>query len=179
MTKTIVLFAAVALVPTFVPTLAAAGPSAATAAQVQPPARGSAPAGPPTTPLPAGAKIAFVNLQYVASNSAEGKADNAKVEALIKKKQGEAAANQKTQQDAQRFQQEAQQEVQKLQQELQADFQRKLTPIVQQLAQEKHLSLLLSAQDAGIIWAEPGLDLTAEVIKRLDSATSAPKAPAK
>ena len=41
------------------------------------------------------------------------------------------------------------------------------------MAQEKHLSMLLSAQDAGLIWAEPGLDLTAEAIKRLDAAPAA------
>ncbi len=154
----------------------AAGPSFA---QVAPPARGpsAAPAAP--APFPAGAKVAFVNVQAIAANSTEGKAANAKIESLVKKKQGEAAANQKTPQDAQRFQQEAQQEVQKLQQELQGEFQRKLVPILQQMAQEKHLSMLLSAQDAGLIWAEPGLDLTAEAIKRLDASTAAPAAPKK
>jgi len=128
--------------------------------------------GPPQAPLPAGAKIAYVNIQYIAANSAEGKAANAKVEALVKKKQSEAAT-QKTPQDAQRFQQQAQAEVQKLQTDLQSDFQKKLLPILQQLAQDKHLSMLMSAADAGLIWAEPGLDLTAEAIKRLDAATIA------
>ena len=145
-------------------------------AQVAPPAGRSTapPAAPAPVPLPAGAKIAYVNVQAIAANSAEGKAANAKIEALVKKKQGEAAANQKTPQDAQRFNQEAQQEVQKLQAELQAEFQRKLVPLLQQMAQEKHLSMLLSGQDAGLIYAEPGLDLTAEAIKRLDAA-AAPK----
>ena len=151
-------------------------------AQVAPPSAGrvaTPPLAPVTAPFPAGAKIAFVNVNAIAQNSAEGKAANAKIESLVKKKQGEASANQKTPQDAQRFQQEAQQEVQKLQQELQADFQRKLVPILQQMAQEKHLSMLLSAQDAGLIWAEPGLDLTAEAIKRLDASTTTTAAPKK
>ena len=69
-------------------------------------------------PFPAGAKIAYVNLQAIAGNSAEGKADNTKVEALVKRKQGEAPANQKTPQEAQKFQQDAQAEVQKLQADL-------------------------------------------------------------
>jgi len=138
----------------------------------------AAQAGPPIAPFPAGAKLAFVNVQYIVGNSAEGKADNARVAALIQKKQGEIAAN-KNQQDAQRIQQEAQAEVQKLQAELQNDFQKKLFPILQRLAQEKHLSMLMSSADAGVIWAEPGLDLTAEAIKRLDASTAAPKAPAK
>jgi Skp family chaperone for outer membrane proteins len=147
-------------------------------AQVAPPGRSAtppAPAAPAPVPLPPGAKIAFVNVQAIAVNSAEGKAANAKIEALVNKKRAEVTnqANQKTPQDQQRVQQEAQQEVQKLQQELQAEFQRKLVPILQQMAQEKHLSMLLSAQEAGLIWAEPGLDLTAEAIKRLDAPTTA------
>jgi len=136
------------------------------------------PAGPPIAPFPAGAKIAFVNVQYIVANSAEGKADNARVAALIQKKQGEIAASQKEPQEAQRIQQDAQAEVQKLQNELQNDFQKKLFPILQRMAQEKHLSMLMSSADAGVIWAEPGLDLTAEAIKRLDAATAAPKAKA-
>ena len=130
---------------------------------------------PPAAPLPAGAKIAYVNIPLIVQNSTEGKADNAKVEALVKKKQGEAAAMKTpTPQAQQQFQQQAQQEVQQLQAQLQADFQKKLMPVLTQLAQEKKLSVLLSAQDAGLVWAEPGLDLTAEAIKRFDAAVAAP-----
>lgn len=127
-------------------------------------------AAPAPAAFPAGAKIAYVNIQVIVASSAEGKADNAKVEALVKKKQGEAAAMKTpTPQAQQQFQQQAQQEVQQLQGQLQQEFQQKLLPVLQQLAQEKHLSMLLSAQDAGLIWAEPGLDLTAEAIKRFDA----------
>jgi Skp family chaperone for outer membrane proteins len=150
-------------------------------AQVAPPAkRGAAPAAaPPQAPLPVGAKIAFVNVQVLAVNSADGKAANAKIEALVKKKQTELEAikaNQKTPQDQQRLQQEsqqAQQEVQKLQADLQNEFQQKLIPILRQMAQEKHLSALLGAQESGVIYAEPGLDLTGEALRRLDAATAA------
>ena len=137
----------------------------------------AAQAAPPVAPFPAGAKIAFVNVQYIAANSAEGKVANNKVSALVQKKQAEIAASQKNPADAQRIQQQAQTDVQKLQNDLQTEFQKKLMPVLQQMAQEKHLSLLMSAQDAGLIWAEPGLDLTAEAIKRLDASTS--KTPAK
>ena len=89
-------------------------------------------------------------------------------------KQSEQAANQKASpQDQQRFQQEAQQEVQKLQAELQNEFQQKLVPILRQMAQEKHLSALFGAQESGVIYAEPGLDLTPEAIRRMDAATTA------
>ena len=144
----------------------------ATSSFAQQPAapKAAAPAAQPA----AGLRIAYVNIQAIAANSADGKVATAKVNALVQKKQAEAP-KQKTPQDAQRFQQEAQAEVQKLQADLQGEFQKKLGPILQQMAQEKHLSLLLSAADAGLIWADPGLDLTAEAIKRLDAATTAKK----
>ena len=80
--------------------------------------------------------------------------------------------------EIQRMQQDAEAEMQDLQQQLQLDFQRKLSPIIQQIAVEKGLHMLLST-DAGLVWAEPGLDLTSEIIKRFDAATAAVKAPVK
>ena len=141
-------------------------------AAAAPPA--AAQSGPPVAPLPAGAKIAYVNIPYIAANTTEGKAAGNKVNALIQKKQAELAAL-KVPADAQKLQQAAQAEVQKLQGDLQGEFQKKLGPILQQMAQEKHLSMLLSASDAGLVWAEPGLDLTAEAIKRFDAAPAAKK----
>jgi Skp family chaperone for outer membrane proteins len=49
-------------------------------------------------------------------------------------------------------------------------------PVIQQLAQEKGLQILFSAADAGVIWAEPGLDLTMEAVKKMDASIA--KAPA-
>jgi Skp family chaperone for outer membrane proteins len=170
---------------------------------VQPPAQPPAPPQ-PTAPFPAGAKVGLVNLQQIASSSADGKVATAKVQALIQKKQADGAQRgkalqdnqqkleqggalmndsarvqlqkeiEKQQVDGQRFEQDAQAEVTELQTELQNEFQKKLFPILQQLAKEKELHLLLSAADAGAIWWEPGIDLTTEAIKRLD-AISAPK----
>jgi outer membrane protein len=180
-------------------------PAAQQPKPAQPPA--PAPQPPPVqppAPFPAGAKIGVVNLQAIASNSADGKAATARVQALAQKKQGEIAekskalqANQqklqqggslmndqaraalekeieRQQVEGQRLQQDAQSELQELQNELQGEFQKKLFPILQQLAQEKGLHVLLSSQDAGVIWNEAGIDLTAEAIKKLDAAT-APK----
>jgi outer membrane protein len=157
----------------------------------------------PPAPFPAGAKIGIVNLQLIAQNSAEGKAASSRVQTLIQKKQTEGAdrakqlqANQqklqtssgvisdaartalekdieRQQREGERFQQDAQAEVNELQQELQGEFQKKLFPLLQQLAQEKGLHLLLSQQDAGVIWWEPGIDLTAEAVKKLDAAAPA------
>jgi hypothetical protein len=46
------------------------------------------------------------------------------------------------------------------------------------MSQEKGLHVLFSAADAGVIWADPGIDLTPEAIKRFDAAVTAKPAAA-
>ena len=72
--------------------------------------------------------------------------------------------------EGQRFQQDAQAEVQELQNELEAEFIKRVTPVLAQVAAEKGLQVLFNAQQAGFAWIDPGLDLTTEVIKKLDAA---------
>ena len=185
--------------PTFAQTPPAQQPPAQPPAQVAP-----APAPQPPAPFPQGAKIGFVNFQRVIQESSDGKASTARVNALMAKKQNEGtekqkqlAANQqklqtsgsvmsdaargqlekeieRQQVEGQRFQQDAQAELNELQQELQAEFIKKVTPILQQVATEKGLHALFNAQEAGFAWIDPGLDLTTEVIKKLDAATTKP-----
>jgi outer membrane protein len=180
-------------------------PATAQPPAAQPPA---APPAPPR-PFPEGAKLAFMNIPRIAAESAEGKASTTKVNALREKKLAElngknkqlesaqqklnsgsllseearAAAQKETEKlqvEIQRLQQDAEAEMQELQQQLQLEFQRKLSPIIQQVAVEKGLHILLSQTDAGMVWAEPGLDLTNEIIKRFDAASApAAKSPAK
>jgi outer membrane protein len=168
------------------------------------PAPQTAPPAPPAV-FPEGAKVAFVNLAGIFQLSAEGKAGTTKVNEFTQKMQTELAEKTKTLQGAQqklqtgatlmsadaraqlekdierqsreleRLQQDAQADLNDLQQELQADFQRKLFPLLEELAREKNLQMLFSAQDAGLIWADPGLDLTLEAVKKLDAAPAAPK----
>jgi Skp family chaperone for outer membrane proteins len=186
--------------------LSAAPAFAQAAAQqpaAQPPAQAApAPAPQPPAAFPQGAKVGLVNLQQIAQLSVDGKASTAKVQALITKKQTEAAAKAKVLQDnqsklqqsgalmndtaraqlekdierqtleQQRFEQDAQAEVTELQTQLQGDFQERLFPILNQMVVEKGLHMLLSAADAGIIAADPGIDLTLEAIKRFDAATA-------
>jgi Skp family chaperone for outer membrane proteins len=174
-----------------------AGATPAPQAPLQP-APAPIPAQPPA-PFPAGAKIAFFNPQAVFQASADGRAAVTRVNALIQKKQTENADKAKLLQgnqqklqtsgsvmneaarvqlekeiekqtkDAERFQQDAQAEINELQQEVQNDFVKKLSPIVEQLAVEKGLHLVFNASESGIAWAAPGLDLTPDVIKKLDA----------
>ena len=175
-----------------------------------PPPAQAAPATPPAVPVPfpAGAKVAYVNLQLIANQSAEGKALTAKVQALMQKKQTDAATKSKQLADAQaklqqsgalmsdvardaltkdiermnvegqRFQQDAQTEINELSQSLQAEFQQKLFPILDTLVKEHDLHLLLSAADAGIVAGNAGIDLTFEAVRKLDERTLAASKPA-
>ena len=167
---------------------------APTAPAVQQPA----PPPTPPAPFPTGAKVAYVNLQVIAQLSNDGKAAAGKVNALTQKKQAEIGEKTKTlqanqqklqtggsvmseaargqlekdidrqQRELERAQQDAQSELNELQQELQNEFQKKLLPVLEQISKEKGLHFLFSGADAGLIWAEPGLDLTLEAVKRLD-----------
>jgi Skp family chaperone for outer membrane proteins len=186
-------------------TLAAAPTFAQAPAPAAPPAPQAAPA---ETPFPTGAKYAFVNIQRVAAESGQGKSLSSRVQALNAQKLTQLndrnkalqASQQKLDSGAsvlsetartqlekdidrqnteiQRFTDDAQKEVQDLQNELQAEFQQKLGPVIQLIAQEKKLEILFSALDAGIIWADAGLDLTSEVIRRFDAAAPVAAAPA-
>jgi outer membrane protein len=203
---------ALALVLSAAPVFAQAAPAGQTPARpAQPaPAQPAQPVLPPQppAPFPEGAKVAFVNLQAIAQLSADGKAANAKVQALAQKKQTEGQTKAKALQDnqqklqtsggvmseaaraqlekeidrqtkeGQRFEQDAQQELNELQQELQNDFQKKLLPILEQIRKEKGLHVLFSAADSGVIAADPGLDLTLEAVKRLDATAGKPTAAA-
>jgi outer membrane protein len=190
---------ALSAAPVFAQTPAApAKPAATPVPQTPAPAPAPAVVAPPA-PFPAGAKIAFFNPQAVFQASADGRAAVVRVNALIQKKQTENADKAKLLQgnqqklqtsgsvmneaarvqlekeiekqtkDAERFQQDAQAEINELQQEVQNDFVKKLSPIVEGLATEKGLHLVFNASESGIAWATPGLDLTGEVIKKLDA----------
>ena len=212
--KAAVISASLALTLSAAPVFAQAAPGRGAQPAPRPAAPAPAPAttspAPPAAPVPfpAGAKIAYVNLQAIANQSAEGKALTAKVQALMTKKQQEAAAKQKQLADAQnklqqsgalmsdaardqltkdidrmnvegqRFQQDAQSEINQLSQDLQNEFQQKLFPILNDIVREHDLHLLLSAADAGIVAGNAGVDLTLEAVRRLDEKTLAGGKPA-
>lgn len=161
----------------------------------------------PPRPFPEGAKIAFVNIQAVASNSAQGKGYSTRIQELQQKKNNDLAEKNKALQAAQQklqtqsgvmnddaraqlekeidrmtrelqfLTQNAQAEVQELQQELQQDFQKQIEPVIERVAAAKGLQMVFSVADSGLVWAERGLDLTAEVIKEFDTLASKVKAP--
>ena len=72
--------------------------------------------------------------------------------------------------DFERFQQDAQAELQGMQAEFEADFRLKLAPIVDQISKEKGYHFVFGLeQSTMIVWANPALDISGEVVKRLDA----------
>jgi Skp family chaperone for outer membrane proteins len=158
----------------------------------------------PPRPFPEGAKIAYVDLQRIAQGSAEGKAAAAKLEELKKQKTGELTEKNKALEglrtklqqggtvlsdsaraqlekdidkqtrEIQFLQQSAQAEFEQLEGELNQEFQRKLNPILDQVSKEKGLHMLFSIRDNGAVWADTGLDLSDEIVKRFDAAAKTP-----
>jgi len=186
------------------PTFAQAPP--ARPASQAPPA--AAPAQPPAPrPFPEGAKVAYVVLQRIANESADGRVATTRIQALQQKKAAEltnkqtqlaglqaklekdgavmsAAAGadlqkqiEKINVEVQRFTQDAQAEVQELQQTLQGEFQQRLEPVLQAVAAEMGLQFIFNGPDAGLVFADAALDISSEIIKKLDSAKPAAAKP--
>ena len=80
--------------------------------------------------------------------------------------------SQDSQAEMERFTQDAEAEVQELQQQLQIEFQQKLVPVIEQVAGEKQLSFIFSAGDGGLVWADAALDVTQELIDKLNQAAA-------
>jgi outer membrane protein len=168
---------------------------------------GPAPAPAPAPKFEEGLKYAYVNMQRVASESNDGKAAAEKLKAFQDQKGRELQDKQKTlqaaqqklesggsvlsdaartqlasdierqQRDLQRLSEDANQDVQNLAQQVEEDFTRKVLPIVGKVAQDKKVHFVFNAAQSGLIWAEPGMDLTSEVIAAMNGGAK-PAAPA-
>jgi outer membrane protein len=184
------------------PAAPAPAPQAPAPASQAPP-----PAPAPPRPFPEGSKVAYVVLQRIANESADGKAATSRIQALQQKKAAELSDKQKQLQtsqqklekeasvlsatasgelqkqverlqvEIQRFTQDAQAEVQELQQQLQQEFQVRLEPVLQEIGREKGLHFIFNGPDAGLVWADAALDISGDVIKKLDAAKSAGSKP--
>src|SRR5688500_7705166 len=209
--KTMIVIAALGLTlaaaPAFAQAPAGQTPAPTTPAAQQPttPAPAPAPAAAAAPrPFPEGAKIAYIDLQFIATNSVEGKAATAKIQEFTKKKTAELEAKQKALEasrskllqggtvlsdqarsqmekdidkmtrELQYAQQDAQSEQKQLTDDLQMDFQTRLNPLIDVVAKEKNLHMVISIADSGAVWADTGLNISSEVMKRLDAQAKTP-----
>jgi Skp family chaperone for outer membrane proteins len=149
---------------------------------------------PSETTLP----IGYISPQRILAESAAGKANVARFQSAQQEKTNQLRALQQTLEatrqklarapiagrpelqrqeqlqrtDLERANAQAQADLQALQRQLNADLQVKLRPHVDDLAGAKKLRLILN-EDTSIMWAAPGMDLTASLIERLDGKTAA------
>lgn len=176
----------------------------ATPRQPDPPPAGAVqpPPAPAAKPFREGAKFGYVNVQAIASQSAEGRAAAGRIQAFRDQRQKELtdkqnamkAAQQKldsggallndsarAQQEAeigrmtrelQRLAEDADQDMERLQQQLQQEFMVKLQPAITRVGNEKGVDFIFS-NESGLVFAAEGLDLTADVIRSLDGGAAA------
>ena len=159
----------------------------------------------PSKPFPAEAKIAFVDLQYVFATSRDGKAAATEIQALQTRKratieaktkevealqqkltQGAAVLNDdargrlerdvaRAKVDFDRLVQDSETEVQDLQQQFQRAFSRKLFPAIGEIAKSRDLWAVFSLNEQNLLWHQPALDISAEVVQRIDAAAAPAK----
>ena len=178
--------------------LATTSPVFAQAAPTPPGEQKPAAPAPPIALFPAEARFAFIDFQRVASTSEPGKiaarilkefsdkkvaeldAQTKQLQALAAKRdtgvaQGQAAAQ--TARAVARLEREvdfaresAQAEFQQLRNDLEIDLQNKVAPVVAEIAREKSLHAVFTV-DSTLLYLLPALDISGEVVKRLDLQT--------
>jgi Skp family chaperone for outer membrane proteins len=135
---------------------------------------------------------AFVNVPRVIEESAAGKAAMAQLRTVQTQKQQAIAEKQaevqqlrrsttvpalveKAQRELQRLTEDADAELRALDRQLQEEFNKKLRPVVAQIAEEEHIGIIFQYPQPLIVWASPAIDVTAKVLARLDAETKEKK----
>ena len=149
-----------------------------------------------------GLRIAFFSPQRAFSESDAGKAGLARLQALDEKRSREVEARtielrkreeglkaslgmlsadgrlQQTREierfrlDVDRFVEDAQAEFLSVRREIENAFLVRVRPIIEQLAKDQRLDLILNADTQMVLWADTSVDITGEVIKQLAAADS-------
>lgn len=144
-------------------------------------------------------RVGAVSLAYVARSSKAGKSALAEIDKFVKQKESEAAlkaaeiekqrlelqktsvglsaraiadlqkAFDKSRVEFERFQQDAQADIERMQTEFDADFRVQLAPIIDAVSKEKGLHFVFGLEQAAIVWWSPAVDISEEVVKRLDA----------
>jgi Skp family chaperone for outer membrane proteins len=69
--------------------------------------------------------------------------------------------------DVQRFIEDAQAELLRIQRDAESAFVIRLKPAVAKVAQDKGLQIVFNVDDSGIVWFDPTLDITSDVVKQI------------
>ena len=149
-----------------------------------------------------GVRIAVFDPQVAFQQCSEGKADITQLNGLVQKKQAENADRQKQLQanqqklqsgvltadaqaqlereierqqvELQRFQQDAQAAITSAQQDVQTEFAKHLRLAIGEVAKEQGIHIVFNVAEPAIAWASPTLDVTPDVVKKLDAKPALP-----
>lgn len=166
-----------------------------TAAAAHQPAAAQVPATPPVT-----LKVGSIDLAYIAANSKHGKLATSELETFTRKKQTELEERAKTlgtqearlksegailaesvrvelernvrkaQLEFARFREDSESEVQRFAQKVERELRARLFPILDAISKEKGLSLVFTIDSPGLLWFSSTLDVSRDVVERLDQA---------
>lgn len=144
-------------------------------------------------------RIGAINLSYVARSSKIGQSELAKIEDASRQKAAEieikAKLLQKQQTELQktsiglspraiadlqrsfdksrleleRLQQDSQHELNAMQARFELDFRARLAPVIDEISKEKGLHFVFGLEEAAIVWWSPAVDISDDVVKRLDA----------
>jgi Skp family chaperone for outer membrane proteins len=145
-------------------------------------------------------KIGAINLSYVARMSKAGREGLSRIDDTARKRQAEVEslaadlqkqqaelqktgvglspraladlqrAFEKSKVDLQRLQQDAKNEIESMQTQFELEFRTRLTPVIDAVSKEKGLQFVFGLEQAAIVWWNPALDISEDVVKRLDAA---------
>ena len=141
--------------------------------------------------------VGAINLSYVARTSSAGKAGLAKIDDATRRKSVEAESRaialqkqqaqlqalalsdraraelqrafEKSRTDFARFQEDAQKELEAMQADFDIAFRAKLAPIIEEVSKERGLQFVFGLDEAAILWWNPTVDISDDVVKRLDA----------
>ncbi len=75
--------------------------------------------------------------------------------------------------DLRRFRDDAERELESRYRRMLADVEEKILPIITAFGQENNYTMILARMQSGLVYADPGTDVTAEIVKRFDQAIQA------
>ena len=144
-------------------------------------------------------RIGAVNLSYVARMSKAGKEGLSRIDEASRRKAAEVDARaaelqkqqvelqqpnaglspraladlqrafEKSRIDFDRLRQDAQQEIEAMQTRFEIEFRAKLAPVIDEISKAKGLQFVFGLEQAAIVWWNPALDISEEVVKKLDA----------
>lgn len=119
------------------------------------------------------ARAVYISLNRIAAESNDGKAANLKLNQLAQKMASDLQVREKDSatkpEDLQKIRQQAQNDFANAQRQVQTEIRAKLNPVIGEIAAQHGADLVLSA-DVALVWASPKLDVTNQVIAKLNEA---------